>query len=302
MSRAKSLPLDFLAPLRDISTTSWLAIAPILLGLAAMYGPTFVAMAGAEWDSETHAHGPMVLMVALWLFWSTATRIVTEDGGIESEPAPFAGVIALFFGIGLYVVGRSQSVVWFDAGSLIPIAVGILLLLGGWPLARRFWFPLVFLVFLVPPPAMVLDAITTPLRQWVSVVAEFLLYHAGYPIARNGVVLSIDRYHLFVADACSGLNSINALLATGLFYLYLVRHTNRLRQGLLLASIIPIALAANLVRVIALVLITYYAGDETAQGFVHTFGGMVLFLAALAMLFTFDGLLGLLPGLRNRKD
>lgn len=82
-----------------------------------------------------------------------------------------------------------------------------------------------------------------------------------------------------------------SLSALGLLYLYLMRYRSYLHIGLILLSILPIAFAANIVRVMILVLVTYHMGDEAGQGFIHGFAGMVLFIAALLMLFAFDGVL-----------
>jgi exosortase len=158
---------------------------------------------------------------------------------------------------------------------------------------RTFWFALLFIAFLVPLPGIFVDAVTGPLKQNVSAIAEQLLYTAGYPIARNGVVLTMGQYQLLVADACSGLNSMFSLSAVGLLYIHLMRYDYWLHNGLLLASILPIAFCANIVRVMVLVLVTYHFGDAAAQGFSHGFAGMLLFVIALMILLGVDALLRL---------
>jgi exosortase len=147
-------------------------------------------------------------------------------------------------------------------------------------------------LFMVPLPGVLTDTLTGPLKQYVSVVVDEALFLAGYPIARSGVVLAIGPYELLVADACSGLGSIFSLSAMGLLYLYLLRHTRPARNLILAAAIVPFAFAANVVRVIALVLITYYWGDAAAQGFLHGFAGVALFVTAILMLVALDALLG----------
>jgi exosortase len=125
----------------------------------------------------------------------------------------------------------------------------------------------------------------------LSQVAIRLLDLFGYPIGGRGVMIYIGQYELLVAAACSGLNSIISLSAVSLFYIY-VRHEANLRYALLLTLlIVPVALAANLVRVIILILLTYYAGEAAAQGFLHNFAGIVMFAAALLFIFLADELL-----------
>jgi exosortase len=145
---------------------------------------------------------------------------------------------------------------------------------------------------MIPLPNMLVDIVTGPLKQQISELAEMVLYWFGYPIARSGVTLSIGNYQLLVADACSGLHSMFSLSAMGLLYLYIMQYRSWVRNGVLIASLLPIAFFANTVRVIILVLITYYFGDETGQGFIHEFAGILLFLVSILFLFAFDNLLG----------
>ncbi|AKJ27910.1 exosortase B [Caldimonas brevitalea] len=269
----------------------WLAWAvPLVAGLLVLYVPTFLELSKTIWKSEEQGHGPLILAVSLWIFWQKRDEFVAaaEDGG-RSKLA----WAVLVFGLLLYVVGRSQQILLFEVGSQIPLLTGGIAVLFGWRAVRVVTFPILFLVFMVPLPAAVIDSLTGPLKRTVSVVAENLLYEAGYPIARSGVVLTIGQYQLLVADACSGLNSMFSLSALGLLYVYLMKHTSRWRNIAILASILPIAFLANSVRVMILVLVTYHFGDEAGQGFIHGAAGMVLFVIALTLLFSFDGLLGL---------
>jgi exosortase B len=256
-------------------------------------------LAHTLWQDDEQGHGPLILLVIIWLFW--------EQRGVLIKPAegtaPFAGYMLLVFGLLVYAVGRSQDITLLETGSLAPVLAGTLLVSRGWAGIRFLWFPLLFIVFLLPLPGMVIDAITLPLKQAVSDIVERLLYFAGFPIARNGVVLMIGQYQLLVADACSGLNSMFSLSALGVLYLYLMRSPSLLHNAMLIASILPIAFIANIIRVIVLVLLTYYLGDEAGQGFLHEFSGMMLFIIALSGLFLFDRVLrfagALIPGMQK---
>jgi exosortase B len=265
------------------------ALWPVLAGLAAMYVPTFVNLAGGLWSTEANAHGPIVLMVVLFLFWRLRGKLEPAS----SFSATGAGGFALLIGLMLYVIGRSQGFPLFETASLILVLVGTLLLVGGWKVVLLFWFPIIFLVFLVPLPPFLVEQMTGALKMKVSVIVDAVLYAVGYPVARDGVTLSIGPYQLLVADACSGLHSMFSLSAMGLLYLYLMKHKSIGRNVALVAAILPIAFVANIIRVIVLVLITYYLGDAAGQGFMHGFAGISLFVIALLFLFLFDMLLGL---------
>lgn len=275
------------APRKPSPLAAWW---PILVGLVALYGPTWYSLASTTWQSDEQAHGPIILAVVAWLFWDCRGRLAA----IEARPLPLVGWMALIFGLLLYVVGRSQDIILFEVGSQIAVGSAVVLLTLGREGMRVAWFPLLFLVFMIPVPGFVIDALTGPLKHQVSVVAESLLYGVGYPIARSGVVLTIGQYQLLVADACSGLNSMFSLSALGLLYVYLTRESAWWKIAILLASVLPIAFVANIVRVIILVLVTYHLGDEAGQGFIHGFAGMILFVIALSLLFLLDAALRVL--------
>jgi exosortase B len=266
---------------------------PIFLGLGALYIPTFLDLGRTLWNTEAQAHGPIVLAIIAWMLWRTREAWLNAT----PQPRPVLGWASLVVGLLFYVVGRSQDIIIFEVGALIPILAGTLLIQRGWGAVGAAWFALLFVVFLIPLPGFVVDTLTGPLKQSVSVIAENLLYAAGYPIARNGVVLTIGQYQLMVADACSGLHSMFSLSALGLLYIYLMQHKNWWRNGILLASILPTAFVANIVRVMILVLVTYHFGDEAGQGFIHGTAGMILFIVALLILFAIDSAYGSLARL-----
>lgn len=262
---------------------------PIAIGLLLLYGPNYYTYFFTIWDTEEQGHGPLILAVVIWLIWQKKDALVDP----ASVPRPVLGFVLLAFGLLMYVVGTSQDILMFAVGSHIPVLAGTVLIVRGAKSLRPLWFALFFLIFMIPLPGMVVDALTNPLKRHVSEIAEHILYSVGYPIARSGVTLTIGPYQLLVADACSGLHSLYSLTALGLLYLYLMRHTNVFRNAILAAVILPIAFGANVIRVMFLVLVTYHLGDEAGQGFLHGLAGMVLFVAALLLLFLIDSGLGL---------
>lgn len=271
---------------------------PVALGLAAMYVPTYVDLARGLWQHEAYGHGPIILVVVAWLAWRQRAALDSEGAG---RSAALAGWAMLAFGLLLYAVGRSQGMALFEVGSHLPVLAGTVLSLLGWRALARLWFPLFFLVFLVPLPGFVIDSATAPLKNFVSHIVESMLYELGYPIARAGVILMIGQYQMLVTDACSGLNSLYSLAALGFLYLYLTGPGTLVRNAVLIASIAPIALVANIARVLALTLITFYFGEEAGQSFLHGFAGLTLFVIALLLLLGLDVLLQRLPAWRGRE-
>jgi exosortase len=166
--------------------------------------------------------------------------------------------------------------------------LGVLYALVGGALMKKMWFPLIYLAFVFPPPDSFVAAATQPLKIAISQAAVWLLYEVGYPIANSGVTIQVGQFQLLVAAACAGLNSMISLTAIGLFYVYLRHNANWRYAAILMFAIIPIAALANFIRVLLLILITYHFGDAAAQGFIHNFAGITMFLAALLLVFGLD--------------
>ena len=264
----------------------------LLVGFLAMYLPVYWQASQGIWQSEEQGHGAIILAVLAWLFWSLRQPLVDA----ASHPMPVLGSMVFVIGLGVYAMGRVFEVPLVEFGSQPIVLVGALLLLKGLPAIRSLWFPLIFFVFMVPLPSILVDAITGSLKSQIANIVEGALFMVGYPIARSGVILSIGQYQLQVADACSGLHSMFSLSALGTVFMYLSGRKSPLHLGIMLASILPIAFLSNIVRVCILVLVTYYLGDEAGQGFLHGAAGMVLMIVALIALILLDMLLGrLLP-------
>jgi exosortase B len=272
------------------ATAKWrmeLSTWPILLGFLVLAVPTLISLFGGPWSTEEYAHGPIILMLAVWLMWRRwPMALAAADRGPS-----WVGWPLFVLAMPLYVIGRSQQILSFEIGSLILLGAALVLVRQGARALVICWFPFFFMLFMIPLPGSVVSALTMPMKMAVSYVTEHLLYAAGYPIARTGVILQIGQYQLLVADACAGLQTLLTLESLGLFYLNVVRHTSALRNIGLALLIIPISFIANVIRVVTLTLITYYFGDAAGQGFLHGFAGMVLFISALVLIIGVDSLL-----------
>ena len=282
MSAVNAINLSLKAVTKSTNFVTWL---PIVIGLFALYFPTYQTAFQQLWVHQDQAHGPIVFIVVLFLFWQKRSFFSLKS---TQKASPILGSIALILGLLCYVAGRSQDIYILDLGSQIFVLSGIFLLTGGLPLLKSLWFPLFFIIFMLPFP---LDSVSLPMKIAVSYVTENVLFWFGYPIAREGVILQIGQYQLLVADACAGMHTLISLEALGLLYLSLVKHDSLIRNVTLTLLIVPISFTANVIRVITLTLITYYFGDEVGQGFVHGFAGFLLFFVALTFIMTVDTML-----------
>jgi exosortase len=263
---------------------SFISLIVLALGVLAIAAPTLAFVARESWSTEQGAHGPIVLATGLWLL----VRLWPDAEEVAQRPPVWRVAILLVLTLVAYLLARVAQVVeiegYFMYASLLVALYG---LIGG-PAMRRLWFPLFYLAFMFPPPDTIVYAITLPMKTGVSQVAISILHALGYPIAGQGVMIYVGQYELLVAAACSGLNSIISLSAISLFYIYMRHEAEWRYAAFLVLLIVPVALIANLARVMILILLTYHAGDAAAQGFLHNFAGILMFAVALLTIFALD--------------
>jgi exosortase B len=265
---------------------TWL---PIIIGLAVLYVPSLYDLFRGVWSDDEQAHGPIVLAISCWLIYRKWPEMVKAS---VNKPAPVAGWLLLSLGLISYIIGRSQAIIQMEIGAVLPVIIGLILLTHGVAALKKMWFPLFFMLFMIPLPGILVQTVTIPLKTAVSIVAEQILYWFDYPISRTGVILQVGQYQMLVADACAGLHTLFTLEALGLLYMNLMGHESFKRNMLLASLIVPISFVSNVIRVLILILITYYFGDAAGQGFLHGFAGMTLFLSALLLIIGLDSLLG----------
>ena len=271
---------NFYALLRD----NWF----VLVALAAVIVPTLINLSRESWSTEAGSHGPIVLATGLWLLHYSMPEMLAR----RSPPPPLWLLLLLMVPVVVvYVLGRALDLLLLEAAG--AVAMGYLLIVQrcGFAVLWTRPFPFIYLAMLIPVPGWVLDTLTIGLQHLISNVATSILAYFDYPVMRQGVVIFIAQYQLLVEDACSGMNSLFGLIAISLFYIYLLHRADWRHAILLVAAILPIAIVVNLIRVLALILITYYFGDAVAQGFVHNFAGIVLFALSLALMVLVDYLI-----------
>ena len=279
---------------------NWMIANPVLgAGILAILIPTLLLVARESWSTEQGAHGPIVLATGLWLLWRE-----WKNAAPLARPAPGLPVALLFaVMLPLYFISRVSNIVETEGYLMYGLIVAVLFSVIGWDALKKLWFPLLYLLFVLPPPETVVAMVTNPLKIILSESAVGFLYLFGYPIASSGVTIQVGQYQLLVAEACAGLNSLISLSAISLFYVYLRHHANLRYSLLMILAIVPVAVFANFVRIILLVLLTYHGGEAAAQGFLHDFAGLTMFMTALITIFAIDHLFGLLfPGLKRSKD
>jgi exosortase len=263
------------------------AYLPLLLGGGLFVILTFISVIQQSWVSEDAAHSPLIVAIASWLLvrqWPEASATAWPGSPALALPILVPVLLAYVVAQWLEWVTIAGYTAWM---ALVVTAYGAI----GAASLGRLWFPLAYMLLALPLPKGTTILLTQDLRLALSDYAVAVLDLIGYPVAREGVTIFVDRYQLLVEEACSGLNSMISLTAVGLFYAY-VRHGSSWRYILIFTvAMVAVAMAANLVRILALMLITYHFGNAAAESFIHEAAGLTLFLLALIGMFAVDRLL-----------
>ena len=261
--------------------------------IAAVYFDVFIKLVTDWWRIPDFSHGFLVPLFSGYLIW------VKRKSLLEAKIAPsWGGVLIAALGLVILLLGIYGAELFLSRVSVIILLAGVVVGLCGWPLLKEVRFPLLVLLLAIPIPAVIFNEMTLPLQFLASKLASALLPIFGVPVLREGNVIELAAMKLEVAEACSGIRSLMSLFTLAVFYGYFLEKSH-LRRALLVFASIPIAIAANAVRILGTGLCVQYWDPEKAEGFFHEFSGWVMFLVSLACLFVLDSTIRMVP-LRRR--
>jgi exosortase len=229
------------------------------------------------WSDPDASHGLLLAPVAFWLAWRARLR-----GDVR--PAPWLGIALLVAAVlGRYAADLAAEI-YIGRMSVLLAMAGFTLFYRGVGQLRAWWLPFTLLVLSVPPPAVIIAQITLPLQLEASRLGAALLDMRSVPVQLAGNVIRLPNQDLFVAEACSGLRSLTALVSIGVLAagVWLSHPVSRL---LLIAVAVPIAVAVNAIRVFITGYAIYFIGPEAGQGVLHFTEGWLLFVVSLGALF-----------------
>jgi exosortase D (VPLPA-CTERM-specific) len=286
-SQTKPVPADSL----NAPASSYLRALPFWqLGIGAiislwLYWPTLRHLVGQWWNDPNFSHGFFVPLFSAFVIWQERDRLAR----ILTRPS-WSGLIVLFAGLGILVVGRLGAELFLDRSSMLLVLAGVVILFVGWNLFRAVFFPWAFLLMMIPIPIIVLNQITFPLQLLASQVAATVLPVFGVPVLREGNVINLAAMPLEVAEACSGIRSLMSLVALAIIYGYLLEKRLWVRWLLALAAV-PITVFANDVRIVGTGLLVQYWDPEAAEGYFHSSWGLLTFLISLLMFYALHQLI-----------
>lgn len=227
------------------------------------------------WNNPDAGHGLLLFPVSLWLAWKA---------GIVARPAPqrVLGTVILVSAVLLRWVSGLAAELFTMRASMWWAMIGLIVFTAGWRQLRQWWLPLILLLLAIPLPAVITNTLAIPLQLQASELGTKLIAWRDIPVRLSGNVISIPGQRLFVAEACSGLRSLTALIALGVMIggMYLRRWPSRL---LLIVLSIPIAVAINSVRIFLTAFLMHYIDPALGRGFMHTSEGWALFVGALGL-------------------
>lgn len=231
------------------------------------------------WQIPDFSHGFLVPFFAAYLVWTNRKTL------IETELAPtWSGIAVVALGLAVLLLGVYGAELFLSRISFVILLAGLVLGFGGPQLLKELRFVLLVLLLAIPIPSIIFNEITLPLQTLASKLASGLLPLFGVPVLREGNIIELPSMKLEVAEACSGIRSLMSLFTLAIFYGYFLEKTF-LRRALLALASIPIAIAANAVRIVGTGLCVQYWDPDKALGFFHEFSGWVMFLVSLCCLF-----------------
>jgi len=273
------------------TASKWGAASPIplalvFLGLGILYAPILYDMV-LHWKVDSdYSYGFIIAPLALYFAWPQFKQIPRQN----LAPS-WWGVLPLTLSTISLTLGRLGGELMTLRVSFVLALIGLVILLLGIEIFRRFAFPLCFLFLMIPLPASVLNVIAFPLQLFAADRAVDMLYLMHIPALREGNIIHLPETTLFVEQACSGLRSLMALVTLGVIFAYFFRKRNSERVVLVLSTI-PIAVLVNAFRVMLTGALTYKFGEQMAEGFLHEFQGLITFGLAFLLLLTEARVLG----------
>lgn len=255
---------------------------PLIIFLAAfgfLYWTTIVRMVMQWSDDPNYSHGFIIPFISGYLLWRNKDKIVLAD----IKPSNW-GIVVLILGLGIYFIGNLSSELFTMRFSMLIVLAGTILFTYGPERFKIALFPFLYLIFMIPLPEIIYNAIAFPLKLFVAKYSVLFLQAINITVYREGNIIMFPNIVLEVADACSGIRSLMSLVALSVAISFFVKASN-LKKTVIILSAVPIAVFTNALRLIVTGILAKHWGSVAADGFFHEFAGMLVFGLAMLMLF-----------------
>jgi exosortase len=266
------------SPLRVWNRLAWTQAGLITILILVLYGWTLADLANDWWTDPALSQGLLLPPLAIAIAWMRRSLTLSEP--VKPDNRGFLWIVTACF---LFLLGKLGAEFFLARISFVILLVGLLRTFWGVRRVRTLVFPLLLLATMVPLPALVYNSLAAPLQLFASDVATQLAQLFGVSVYRDGNIINLAHISLGVERACSGLNSLSALMVGGLLLGFL-QCTRAVTRIMLFLLTIPLSIAANVVRVTGTAIIADYH-EEFALGFYHAFSGWLIFVTGFAALY-----------------
>jgi exosortase len=269
------------------SKSQWWQTAILAALIGWLYFSILWQLGKQWWGDPNFSHGFFVPAFSLFVLWQERSRLIS----LPRKPSSW-GLLIIILSLGMLILGVMGAELFLSRVSLLLLIAGLVVYFLGWSYLREALFPWAFLILMIPIPALMLNQITFPLQVLASKVSAGVLPLFGVPTLREGNVIILPAMALEVAEACSGIRSLLSLTTLAIIYGFFMETRLWIRIVLALASV-PIAVAANSLRILGTGLLVQYWDPSKGEGFFHLFSGWLIFVVSLVMLYLLHELLGL---------
>lgn len=253
--------------------TNKIQLILIVVAIFILYWQVFVWMIG-EWEhNPNYTHGYFVPLACLYLIF----RRKDELKNTPKKPS-FIGLFVIGAGVLMFMLGERIEFNQISLLALIVLIYGLIIAYWGMAVFKKLAFEIGYFIFAIPMPYY-LESFTVPLKHMAAVASADILSFIGYTVTRNGNILYLPGYVLEVASACSGLKSLVLVTAVGAIYAYITQPTT-FRKWLLFLLSIPIAVIANIARIVTVAVVATHLGEKVAFSLVHDTSGIFVFVVA----------------------
>jgi len=264
--------------LKIISST-YTQIFILLLSYSLLFSHTITKLV-KDWSTDDNfSHGFMIPLVAGYLVWVRKEKLI---GFVQKQNN--LGLLIIVAGMSMHIVGNIGAELFIQRIALIVTLFGLVLYILGKHIAKEIFVPVLYLILMIPIPAIIWNKIAFPLQLFASKITADVINLIGIPILREGNVLHLANTTLEVVDACSGLRSLTSLLALSGAFACIVTLKNYNKWALFFSAI-PIAIVTNIIRLTATAIMARFIGPEVAHGFLHDFSGLLVFVSAFLLLY-----------------
>jgi len=246
--------------------------------IAALFVSVLADMAHDWWIEPAWSQGMLLPPLALYIAWIQRSRILSCAATPDQR-----GLFLTALACVTYLLGRLASEFFLTRMSFVILLAGLIWTFWGRGRLRRLVLPLLLLASMVPLPVMLYNSLAGPLQLLASEGATQIAQSAGVSVFRDGNVIQLAGATLGVAEACSGLNALSALIVGSLLLGYLFCSGWVARIALIVASV-PLAIGVNVIRVAGTAILADF-NREFALGFYHAFSGWLVFVAGLGLLY-----------------